>query len=118
VSATTRKLSVARKSKTEAASAAGAAVKAVTKSTVRSTAKAAITQPSALLNHALDAWAPSDAVALIDAAADVALVLDGAGVVREVRLGTDGPPAKAVSAGSARPGSTSSPAKAATRWPR
>ena len=92
MSATTRKLSVARKSKTEAVSTAGAAVKAVTKSTVRSTAKAAITQPSALLNHALDAWAPSDAVALIDAAADVALVLDGAGVVREVRLGTDGPP--------------------------
>ena len=34
---------------------------------------------AALLNHALDAWGPADAVALIDAAADVALVLDSAG---------------------------------------
>ena len=47
---------------------------------------------SALLLRALDAWSPADALALIDAAADVGLVLDGAGVVREVRLGADGPP--------------------------
>lgn len=50
---------------------------------------------SALLARALDNLSPRDATALIDVAADIALVLDGAGVVREVRLSADGPPREA-----------------------
>jgi hypothetical protein len=47
--------------------------------------------PSALLSRALDELTPRDATALIDTAADLVLVVDPGGVVREVRLGVDGP---------------------------
>jgi transcriptional regulator PpsR len=47
------------------------------------------------LSRALDSLNPRDALSLIDAAADLALILDGAGVIREVRLSADGPPREA-----------------------
>jgi transcriptional regulator PpsR len=90
VSTAAKKQPEARKSKTQAP-ATGAAAKTASKSAARSTGKSTASPSSALLNQALEAWSPSDAIALIDAAADVALVLDGAGIVREVRLGPDGP---------------------------
>ena len=46
---------------------------------------------SDLLVHALDTLSARDATTLIDVAADIALVLDGGGVVREVRLSAEGP---------------------------
>lgn len=50
---------------------------------------------SNLLTKALDNLSAGDALALIDVAADIALVLDPAGVVREVRLAAEGPPREA-----------------------
>jgi transcriptional regulator PpsR len=99
VKPTTDQQAATGKNKVEGRSASRAATKVATKAVTRSAAKSAArpsaAAPSALLSRALDAWAPADALAFIDAAADVALVLDGAGVVREVRLGADGPPREA-----------------------
>lgn len=59
------------------------------------TPKGSSSGSSAVLARALDALSPRDATALIDVAADIALVLDGAGVIREVRLAAEGPPREA-----------------------
>lgn len=61
------------------------------KAVARPAAKPVTPGPSALLSRALDELTPRDATALIDTAADLVLVVDPGGVVREVRLGVDGP---------------------------
>jgi transcriptional regulator PpsR len=70
-------------------------IKSAAKAAANTAAGGLTAAPTPLLQRALDHWSPADALAFIDAAADVALVLDGAGVVREVRLGHDGPPREA-----------------------
>lgn len=72
-----------------------AAAKGATRAVAKVATRPAAPAPSVLLSHATEGWSSADAVAFIDAASDVALVLDGAGVVREVRLGSDGPPREA-----------------------
>ena len=65
------------------------------KSVGRTASAKAGSSSSNLLTKALDNLSAGDALALIDVAADIALVLDPAGVVREVRLAAEGPPREA-----------------------
>lgn len=90
--ATTTGSNVKTIGKAMAKPAAKPALKTVGKS---ANLKGASSGSSALLVRALDSLSPRDATTLIDVAADIALVLDGAGVVREVRLSAEGPPREA-----------------------